>query len=86
VQQKKYGDAVTSLERAIEVGGGGPVDFYNLACAQALSGDADRALDSVERAIGAGMKRREQYESDPDLASLRELPRFKALMESLGPG
>jgi hypothetical protein len=30
------------------------------------------------------LKNRGQYESDPDLASLRELPRFKALMQSLG--
>jgi ketosteroid isomerase-like protein len=83
VQQKKYADAVESLERAIETGGGAPADFYNLACAYALAGNAEKSLDNVERAIGAGVKRREQYESDPDLASLRELPRFKALMENL---
>ena len=83
VQQKKYAEAVRSLERAIGIGGGGPVDFYNLACAYALAGDPDRALDNVERAIGAGVRRRQQYETDPDLASLRELPRFKALMQPL---
>ena len=85
VQQKKYGDAATSLERAIGLGGSGPVDYYNLACAYALGGDADKALDNVERAIGAGFRRRQQFETDADLASLRELPRFRSLMESLGP-
>jgi tetratricopeptide (TPR) repeat protein len=84
VQQKKYAEAVTSLEHAIAIGGGGAVDFYNLACAYALAGDPDKALDSIERAIGAGLRRREQYETDPDLASLRELPRFRTLMGSLG--
>jgi ketosteroid isomerase-like protein len=83
VQQKRYGEGVKSLERAIEIGGGAPVDYYNLACAYALSGAPDKALDNVERAIAAGFKRRAQYESDPDLASLRELPRFKALMQPL---
>jgi tetratricopeptide (TPR) repeat protein len=83
VQQKKYGEAVTSLERAIATGGGAAVDFYNLACAYALSGAPEKALDNVERAIGAGFRQRAQYESDPDLASLRELPRFKALMQPL---
>jgi ketosteroid isomerase-like protein len=83
VQQRKYAEGVQSLERAIETGGGGPVDFYNLACAYALSGTPDKALDNVERAIAAGFKRRDQYESDPDLASLHGLPRFKALMQSL---
>ena len=83
VQQKKYAEAVRSLERAIGISGGAPVDFYNLACAYALAGDPDRALDNVERAIGAGVRRRQQFETDPDLASLRELPRFKALMQPL---
>jgi ketosteroid isomerase-like protein len=83
VQQKKYGEAVASLERAIELGGGTPIDFYNLACALALAGEPDRALDRIEQAIGAGLKRRAQYESDPDLASLRDLPRFKSLMQPL---
>jgi ketosteroid isomerase-like protein len=83
VQQKKYLEAVSSLERAVEIGGGTGVDFYNLACAQALSGAAEPALDSIERAIAGGVRRRAQYESDPDLASLRELPRFKALMQPL---
>ncbi len=83
VQQKKYADAVKSLARGIEIGGGTPVDFYNLACAHALAGQPDAALDNVERAIGAGLKKRTQYESDPDLASLRELPRFKSMMQPL---
>ncbi|HKX99828.1 MAG TPA: tetratricopeptide repeat protein [Steroidobacteraceae bacterium] len=83
VQQKKYAEAVQSLERAIAIGGGGPVDFYNLACAYALAGNPDKALDNVERAIGAGVRRRAQFETDPDLASLRERPRFKALMQPL---
>jgi len=83
VQQKKYLEAVASLGRAIEIGGGTGVDFYNLACAYALAGAADPALDSIERAIASGVRRRAQYESDPDLADLRELPRFKALMQPL---
>ncbi len=83
VQQKKYADAVKNLERAVEIGGGSPVDFYNLACAHALAGSAEKALDNVERAIGAGFRQRAQFESDPDLASLRELPRFRALMQPL---
>ena len=83
VQQKKYAEAVKSLARGIEIGGGTPVDFYNLACAHALAGQPDAALDSVEQAIAAGLKKRAQYESDPDLASLRELPRFKSLMQPL---
>jgi ketosteroid isomerase-like protein len=83
VQQKKYAEAVASLGRAIETGGGSGIDFYNLACAQALAGSPEAALDSIERAIATGFRRRAQYETDPDLASLRGMPRFKALIGPL---
>jgi Domain of unknown function (DUF4440) len=83
VQQRKFAEAVTSLERAVDLGGGVAVDFYNLACAHALAGSPDLALDNVERAMAKGLRQRAQYESDPDLASLRKLPRFRSLMQSL---
>jgi len=76
-------EAITSLKKAVAVGGGTSSDFYNLACAYALSGDREQALAYVEKAIDAGLRNRRQYESDGDLASLRDLPRFKELMQRL---
>jgi hypothetical protein len=38
----------------------------------------------VERAITAGLTNRQQYETDSDLASIRETGRFKELMKRLG--
>lgn len=76
-------EAIANLEKAVAVGGGTSSDFYNLACAYALSGDAVQALGFVEKAIDAGLRNRRQYESDGDLASLRELPRFRELMQRL---
>lgn len=76
-------DAIKSLEQAIKVGGGEALDFYNLACALALSGERDRALDSLDKAINAGFTDRQQYETDSDLDSLRETGRFKELLKKL---
>jgi ketosteroid isomerase-like protein len=76
-------DGIKNLEQAIKVGGGAPLDFYNLGCAFALSGDRDKALDNLEKAIDAGFTDRQQYETDGDLDSLREVARFKELLKRL---
>jgi hypothetical protein len=41
------------------------------------------ALDSLEKAVAAGFTNRQQYETDPDLESVRHSERFKALMKRL---
>lgn len=83
IKLRQLPEAIASLEKAVAVGGGTAVDYYNLACAHALAGQREAALAQVEKAIGAGLRNRRQYESDEDLASLRELPRFKQLMQRL---
>ena len=77
-------EAIKSLEQAIKVGGGAALDFYNLACAFALSGQKEKALDNLEKAINAGFTDRQQYQTDSDLDSLRETERFKELLKRLG--
>ena len=64
-----------------------PGNYYNLACTHALLGDPDRALDYLEREFTenhpspGSLKRQQEWAlSDPDLESLRELPRFQALV------
>jgi ketosteroid isomerase-like protein len=76
-------EAIKSLEQAIKVGGGVALDFYNLACAFALSAEKEKALDNLEKAINAGFTDRQQYETDGDLDSLRETERFKELLKRL---
>ncbi|HEU0224770.1 MAG TPA: DUF4440 domain-containing protein [Steroidobacteraceae bacterium] len=83
IKLRQLPEAIASLQRAVAAGGGTAADYYNLACAYALSGRTDEALDQVEKAIGAGQRNRRQYEADEDLASLREQARFRALMQAL---
>ena len=56
---------------------------YNLGCALALNGEAESALEALAQAYDYGFRDREQYESDSDLDSLRDLAAFKELMQRL---
>jgi predicted esterase len=56
--------------------------WYNLAAAQARTGDRRSALDSLEKAASHGMNDRSQLAKDEDLASLRGAARFQALLAS----
>src|SRR4249919_1008883 len=67
-----------------------PDDFdvlYNAACFYALAGDADRALEVLERAVMRGEGSLQWIEHDSDFRSLQHLPRFeqiKALLRAKG--
>lgn len=59
--------------------------LYNTACFYALAGEPTKALDLLERWVDIGEGLRDWIEQDADIASLRHLPRFRALMERLDP-
>jgi len=61
-----------------------PDDFgtiYNAACYYSLAGDIDCALDLLEKRPVSNLA---WIEHDPDLAPLRDHPRFKAILARLG--
>jgi len=63
-----------------------PDDFgtlYNAACTYTHMDDSERALDLLERALSAGHGFRDWIEHDPDLDSLRGLPRYREIMNRL---
>lgn len=67
-------------ERALELDPDDAGVRYNAACLFALEGETDRAIECLEAAIERGFQNREWFDKDPDLASLRDEPRFQALM------
>ncbi len=69
-------------ERALALEGEEPQVLYNVACVYALLNEADKAVDCLEKSITQGWGQREWMEHDPDLAPLREHPRFRALMQA----
>ncbi len=63
-----------------------PDDFstlYNGACFYSVTGEVDRALDLLERALSQGGGFPEWIRHDTDLDPLRALPRFQALLERM---
>ncbi len=55
-----------------------PVLHYQLACVEALAGNGERALAELQVAVDAAERFREYAQTDEDLASIRDDPRFPA--------
>jgi adenylate cyclase len=73
--------ALRWLERALEIDPIDSVVLYNVACNLATIGETDKALDYLERAIEHGTVSAAWMRNDEDLASLRDQPRFQALIQ-----
>ncbi|MBT8040596.1 MAG: tetratricopeptide repeat protein [Xanthomonadales bacterium] len=67
-------------DRALAQGNDEPVVLYNVACFYAHAGDKDRSIDMLERAVDKGWGDKAWIETDSDLDSLREMPRFQELL------
>lgn len=78
--KKDYTKAVSWLKQAIAANANYAPAHYNLACAYALTGKADEALDELAKAIALEARYRKMAKDDPDLASLRNDPRFIKLV------
>jgi hypothetical protein len=70
---------------ALEVGPAEAEIEYDLACALALQGETQAALDQLKVAIGAGYRNWQWIESDSDLVSVRADPDYAKLMRSHRP-
>jgi adenylate cyclase len=62
-----------------------PVILYNAACNLAQLGEPDRALDELEHSIEAGVSVADWIKHDPDFESLRDNPRFQAIVKRIAP-
>jgi adenylate cyclase len=57
--------------------------FYNVACAYAIMGDIDEALEMLDHAVQHGRGNLEWIEHDPDFDNLRSDPRFDAILDRI---
>ncbi len=84
----QLGEPQKGLERLNQAVALRPDDFsvlYNAACGFARAGQPDRSLDLLDRAVSTGRGFRAWIEGDPDLDSLRGIPRFKQILARLPP-
>lgn len=57
--------------------------WYNLACLEALAGNADAAFDALDRAVERGFTNADYASSDADLDALKDDPRFATTLEAI---
>jgi len=56
--------------------------LYNVGCVFSLLNDSDQAITCLQKALENGYGHSEWIKNDPDLCSVRNDPRFRALIES----
>lgn len=83
IQLGMYAQALEWAQRALDINPEDPMINYNVACCYAQAGEADKAMDCLERAKGSGMVNPGWIRNDSDLFSLHDNPRFKQLVEEL---
>ncbi len=74
--------ALSWAERALQLEPDEHQVLYNVACVYALLGECEKAVDCLEKSVTRGWGQREWMEHDPDLASIRQHPRFRSLLAS----
>jgi serine/threonine protein kinase/Tfp pilus assembly protein PilF len=83
----KTGDRERTTEyirRSLAIDSGDATMLYNIACAYSLLGMSDEALSSLEAAVdNGGYGHKEWLEHDHDLDSIRETPRYQAILRGL---
>lgn len=79
---RRFDEASALVERASEIEPRNTTLMYKKAAVYALIGNGDRALDSLKLALISGYSRAEA-ERDPDLASLRDMPEYSAMLRML---
>ncbi len=84
---RKYPEAIEAFEH-VKSGPALPIARYDIACALALQGETEAALDELDGAIEAGFSDKNALANDPDIASLRSSDRYAAALakvQSLAP-
>jgi serine/threonine protein kinase/Tfp pilus assembly protein PilF len=75
--------ALKYAERSLAIDPEDPMLLYNVACTYSSLGRIDQAISCLERAVEKGFGHREWIDNDPDLAPLRDNPRYQAIVDAI---
>ncbi len=75
--------AIEFMRTSVTIDPDDPQLLYNVACTYAVMGRTEEALESLEHAVDKGYGHKEWLLHDPDFDSIRETPRFKAIVEGM---
>jgi serine/threonine protein kinase/Tfp pilus assembly protein PilF len=75
--------ALEWLNRALSIDPEDAMIVYGAACVHAVAGRKEASIDYLEKALSTGCFHRDWVERDSDFDSLRDHPRFKALLSKL---
>jgi mannose-6-phosphate isomerase-like protein (cupin superfamily) len=78
--EKDYEGALAACHVALEKHPGNALILYNIACMQSMLGRGDEALETLGESVEKWPKFKENARADDDFTSLREDPRFVALI------
>ena len=75
----RHADSIKAFKRQLETGYRAATALYNLACANALQGNTEVAMDWLRKSVDAGFDQHKLFRTDKDLAALRRHPEFETL-------
>ena len=76
-------EALQWVKKAVSINPDEIAVLYNATCIYSLLGKFDKALDYFEKAIEGGFASREWIDTDSDLDSIRDHPRFQKALKKL---
>jgi len=82
-QAKAYKESASLWDKAFQIHPGFASDYYNAACTAALAGYTKTAFDYLEEAISLGWEDIAWLQQDPDLARLKESPKWTTFIEAI---
>jgi len=75
--------ALEFARKSVAIDPDDPMLLYNIACTYARLGRTEESLTTLEHAVDKGYGHKDWVEHDPDFDSIRDTPRFQAILEGM---